>query len=218
MLLSQINKRKNRGAVGIRTGPNKWEGVFVSDDSNPVAFTEQLWQMLQENWQSLGRWGEELLEYGYWDEYMNDGICPYCGKSDVGQPHKINGLIHKQYLSGKFIPDPQAISHTHLKSSKVLSKNAKVDGLWIEWVYIIDPKTYSLEVLRAVYTGEFFMAKRKSLADVEVSFRQPIYRYFPLKLFSLLGDEPDWQTVEQQGLSVSRYYHEKFQRYKKIAL
>lgn len=207
-----------KGAVGIKTDcGTKWVGVFIDKNANPIAFGEQLWEMLQENWQSLKRWSKGLLECGYWEEYINDSICPFCGKYGAGHPNAVRGDIVQQYLSNgpkSIAPDPKCKGHTHLPPMPTVhSDNAKEDGVWIEWAYVLDPKTYTLEILRSIRTSETYLVRK-----IGRKWNQPAFAYFSLKLFSLMGSEPNWELVEQQGLSVSKYYHDKFQRCKKSVL
>ncbi len=223
MLVGQPTRK--RGAVAIKTDfGDTWIGVYINDGSNPFIFGSQIWSMLQENWQGLERWAKSLLECGYWEEFLNDGICPYCGKYGVGQPHLISGNVlnkYRGYGPDSMAPDPNCSGHTHLPAMPTLSSvNEERDGLWIEWAYVLDVKTYSLEIFRAVRAGGTVIVTQPSLIVnlPGLKRKQPKYRYFPMGIFNLMGDEPDWNEIERKGLNVSKYYHNKFQRCKKTIL
>ena len=40
----------------------------------------------------LNEFAERLLQFGDWREYLNDGVCEYCGKR-IGQPCSISGVL-----------------------------------------------------------------------------------------------------------------------------
>ena len=89
-----------RGSVAIRQG-DSWRGVFKYSESNPHDLGPELWETLQEHWKDLHRFANMVLQYGYWEEYLNDGLCVYCGKYDKGHPHKINGQLLVACQNGK---------------------------------------------------------------------------------------------------------------------
>ena len=203
-----LPERLNKGSIAIKQGDG-WKGVFNPLRSNPLIFGPTLWEILQENWNCLNNFGKDLLNYNYWAEYLNDGICPYCGKYDVGQPQQIQGDLIRDHQRGKVAPDPKAIYHSHFKQHlHVNSKNAKNDGLWIEWIYVIDPKTYMLEVLKSVRAEGWHTAIRPGK-----TWNQDNYQYIPVGLYSLLGEEPTWQEVEDRGLKMAVYYYDKFKSF-----
>jgi hypothetical protein len=198
--------QNRRGAIGIRTG-RTWQATYNFADSTPLVLGPQIWKMLQENWKSLERWGNQVLKYDYWDRYINDGICPYCGKTDVGKATRINGQLALQVAQGELAPDPEAKRHVHKphKPAMTFSENEEIEGLWVEWVYIVNPKDYMLEVLRSVREKGTF-----PVVQGMRSWQQPYYRYHSIGLFSLFGDEPDWERVQKSGLSASAYYYNKY--------
>lgn len=92
-----------RGAVAIRqegpveNGIPAWRGVYMHHDSYPPSLGKHLWDHLQELMLvdgdgALFEFSRELLKWGDWREYLNGGICEYCGKK-AGQPHSIGGGI-----------------------------------------------------------------------------------------------------------------------------
>jgi hypothetical protein len=211
-MLQPMNKR---GSVGIRDGKN-WQAIYNIEDSTPLMFGPTVWEMLQENWNCLEAWGKELLGYTYWEEYINKGLCPYCGKFDVGLPCQIIGNLYIAQENGILAPDPNCKFHRHKPKSKpISSKNGIFDGLWVEWSYIVNPKEYMLEVIRSVRDEGTYTA-RKDMRKWE----QPKYQYHSVGLYSLFNNEPDWERIQQVGLAASAYYWEKHnpQRHKKSLL
>lgn len=212
MMFMNIPQRK-RGTVAIRRedgkdGDKNWLGVFINDKSNPIQFGSQLWDELQDHWRCLGRFAMNLLNCAYWDEYKNGGLCPFCGKYGVGQPHAVSGHIFEKYQDKgpeSILVDPKAIWHTHiLPKPAIESKNAIDDGLWIEWVYLVDPKTYNLEILKAVRIKGFHtVIKQKK------KWEQENYQYVSAASCNLFCDEPNWDIIEQRGLNMAEYYFDK---------
>ena len=203
--MSLLMPLKIRGAISIKDMYG-WEGVFKKETSQPSLFGNMLWDLLQKNYNRLGKWGKDLLKYGYWSDYMNEGLCPYCGKHGNGQPNNIKAELIVRLHLGELAPDPDMIGHTHLSPVNKINKlHEEMDGLWIEWVYVIDPKTYTLEVYKSVRcegTIEVIQLGHK--------YPQSKFRYCGVGLFSLFSEEPNWEEVESRGLQMSSYYHKKF--------
>ncbi len=202
-----------RGAVGIMTDDaDGWVGVYINDGSNPISFGSQLWNMLQANWKCLDRWGKSLLECGYWEEFQNGGLCQFCGKFGVGQPHRIKGSVYDQYHSmgpKSLAPDPFCNGHTHLPAMPTVSSiNEETDGLWVEWAYVLDPQTYNLSILRAVRSGGTFKVRPSSMGGMQIE--QPKCKYYQLDTFNLMSPEPNWELIEEEGLKIAQYYFNKY--------
>lgn len=184
-----------------------WTGVFKNDSMNPILFGQELWQELQANWSNLSFWGKQLLKYNYWDDFQNNGLCPYCGKIDLGQPNNIKAHVFRQLQDGVLTPDVDRIYHRHiLRDTKVKSENGYIDGLFLEWLYIVDPETYSLEVFKAVRDEGI-----RLVISPTKQWEQPNYQYFPIGLYSLFSEEPDWASIENKGKRLSSVYWEKHQ-------
>ena len=214
-----MTKLIKKGAIAIRRDTkvlhygepeiveSVWKGVFHAQDSTPTVFGPVLWEILQDNWKCLNRFAKQLLDCAYWEEYMNDGLCPYCGKYGVGAPNSVRADILVAYNDGELAPDPDCKRHNHVPPiPTVASYNAKNDGLWLEWVYVINPDTYSLEVLKSVRTEGF-----NNSYQLSSIWKMSNYRYALVGLFSLLQEEPDWEFVEAKGLTLAgrmfRKYH-----------
>lgn len=202
----KVENRK-RGAVAIRLGKG-WKAAYNEYRSNPTLFGPELWEILQENWKSLSRFGVDVLKAAYWEDYLNGGLCPYCGKFDKGHPHSIQGNLIQDIQNGLLAPDPDAKYHTHgIPTACLSSSNEDIDGLWIEWVYVIDHENYMLEVLKSVRDkGTRFVIRPGQ------KWEQDRYRYVSVGMYSLFGDEPIWSEVEHKGLKMSAYYYDKYPR------
>lgn len=214
-----MTKAAKKGAIAIRRNKtvqhygepeiveSVWKGVFHSQDSTPTVFGPVLWEILQDHWKCLNRFAKQLLDCAYWEEYMHDGLCPYCGKYGVGAPDKVRADILVSYHNGELAPDPDCKNHNHIPPMPtVASYNAKEDGLWIEWVYVINPNTYELEILKSVRTEGFRISYQSTCA-----WKMNNYRYALVGLFSLFQGEPDWVDVESKGLTLSDKMFRKYQ-------
>lgn len=80
-----------RGCVAIKQDEG-WRGVYNHWDSYPTGLGKEVWDYLHQNGVDLQQFAKELLEYGDWREYLNNGVCEYCGKR-LGQPVNISGVI-----------------------------------------------------------------------------------------------------------------------------
>jgi hypothetical protein len=94
----------------------------------------------------------KLLATDDWREYINDGVCEYCGVAGLGQPHTIsvgrfNGAKH--LLTGAPVP-----IHDHTRDdgegSDPISETDFEDS-WCEWAYVIDPFKQEIEVISKHY-------------------------------------------------------------------
>lgn len=218
--MSQQNNQQRRGTVaicqdihtvnkdGMESIEKKWQGVFIGSSSNPINFGPELWEILQNNWRRLDKFADELFHCGYWAEYRDGGLCPFCGKFGVGYPSFVNGNLFKLYQDNgphSMAPDPEARGHTHIPPCpSIESKNAEDDGLWIEWAYIVDPKTYSLEILKAVRAKGFHISKKQGK-----KWHQENYQYISTSHCCLFNDEPNWEVIERRGINMSKYYFDK---------
>ena len=152
-----------------------------------------------------------MLNYDDWRNYLNGGVCPYCGRK-ASQPHSISIILclpkeierikraddkdlepHeveiKNNLRKTGYPDPKMRYHKHetmdterLGELQITSEN--VDPLEIEWVYILNPDEERMYVLYST----------------EVATNQ--WRYALVGNFSLdeiLKDRIDWDALEQMA-------------------
>lgn len=200
-----------RGCVAVWTGRHRWRGVYNHSDSYPTGLGKELWDYLHQDGVDLIKFGEELMHYGDWREYRNGGLCEYCGKVGVGQPHTISGDIYvAHHQDGQAFPDPDATKHQHgTEKARIRSEHEKQEGLFIEWVYVIDPKRRTLTVLTAL--RDFGEHTRKGNAG---SFKSPNYRWEPLGTFSLDGEEPEWEYLEHLDEILGERAHELVEQHK----
>jgi len=90
-----------RGAVAIKNG-NGWTGVYNHWDSYPQGLGKELWDYLHQDGLDLNQFAQELLRYDDWRNYRDGGICPYCGKVGLGQPHSIRGDVAHPSIPDRF--------------------------------------------------------------------------------------------------------------------
>ena len=228
-----------RGAVAIKNG-NGWLGVYNHWDSYPKELGKELWDYLQQEGLDIEQFAQDLLKYDDWRNFRDGGICPYCGKVRLGQPHSIRGDVahpslvgeHKQYESADEMrehyrqlpawqgkddeieqqvrqalqikqnvettgyPDPEALYHRHGDlTDKMTNDNA--EPLFIEWVYVIDPKQMLLEVL-AHRRAEGEHTESSECGGYH-EWQQPNYEHYVLATYALTGGEPDWKELENRA-------------------
>jgi len=213
-----------RGCVAIGT-PGSWRGVYNHWDSYPTGLGRKLWDHLHPDGKlrDLNTFAQELLQYGDWREYLNNGICPYCGKR-AGQPHSIGGQIceayvlhnldpdeYQRYIQKYGYPDPDAKYHQHGNGPEDQITSDAPDPLFIEWVYVVNPKTRRLFVLARKYVP---MPSDFSLPDEQtwcVLIETPegkawwypgcsaAYRHILVAAVDLQGPEPDWEAIEDSA-------------------
>jgi hypothetical protein len=80
-----------RGCVAIRKKDGGWVGVYNHSDSYPTCLGKEVWDHLQGK--NLKRFAGDLLRFDTWDNYLEGGVCPYCGKRGLSSPHSIRGEI-----------------------------------------------------------------------------------------------------------------------------
>jgi hypothetical protein len=143
-----------RGCVAVGT-VNRWRGVYNHYDSYPTGLGSDLYEHLiarvVKDGKTLAEIGDDLLKFDDWRNYLKGGVCEYCGKI-AGQPHSIRGDIAMAKDNGsRKYPDPEAKYHEHNDLTDVAAEqitSANPDPLFLEWVYIIDPKADVIHVLR----------------------------------------------------------------------
>lgn len=152
-----------RGAVAVRKNKG-WVGVYNHSDSYPAGLGVEVFEHVAKH--GIDTVARDLLKYGDWREYMSGGECVYCGKKSVGQPHSISGIIsaHKydpgslspevrETIKRTGYPDPEAKHHEHGNGAENQMTHKTADALHIEWVYVLDPARYVIEVWASRRTG-----------------------------------------------------------------
>lgn len=212
-----------RGCVAICQGDG-WQGVYNHSDSYPSGLGKKLWEHLQGK--DLKQFAEELLSYGDWREYLNGGVCEYCGKK-VGQPHSISGVIFAQRqekascpeiqddLNRTGYPDPEANHHEHGEGVSDQMTDQASDPLFIEWVYVLDPRSGLVTVFANGETAELKPGQNGhwcepwSYQEPDGAVKQHGGHYYVHVLacqFSVHGPEPDWDRI-QCGENLERCGH-----------
>lgn len=79
-----------RGCVAIKTKTG-WRGVYNHWDSYPKHLGKELWNYLRGK--DLKIFAEELLRFDTWGNFLNEGVCPYCGRRGLSTPHSVNSRI-----------------------------------------------------------------------------------------------------------------------------
>jgi hypothetical protein len=201
-----------RGCIAVGT-PDKWRGVYNHWDSYPSWLGARLAEHLRNeinNGKTFRQICEDILKYDDWRNYLNGGVCPYCGRKG-SQPHSISIILFmpqnevervlktddsdlkphevevKNNLRKTGYPDPEMRYHKHeitdverLKDLQITSED--VDPLGIEWVYVLNPNEERIYILYST----------------EVAINQ--WRYALIGSFSLdeiLKNEVDWDALEQ---------------------
>jgi hypothetical protein len=200
-----------RGCVAVGT-PDKWRGVYNHWDSYPswlgACLAEHIRNEIDDG-KTFRQICEDILKYDDWRNYLNGGVCPYCGRK-ASQPHSISIILwaskeierilmtddknlepHEVEIKNNLLktgyPDPEMRYHKHeimgterLKELQITSED--VDPLEIEWVYVLNPDEERMYVLYST----------------EVALNQ--WRYALVGDFSLkeiLADGIDWEDIER---------------------
>ena len=236
-----------RGCVAIKT-KSGWRGIYNHSDSYPTGLGKELWEHLKEK--DLNKFAEELLHYDDWRNYLAGGVCPYCGRRGLSQPHSIASAIwnrefgkvrYPDFGTGRFktkqemrdyyrslpawrgceeeiereieqewevrrnirrtgFPDPEAKYHKHapldLPKQQITSENP--DPLFIEWVYVVEPKQRTMEI----FTNQGFITHGPAGIEPTLSedgyfdYGHCKYRHVCVAKVSLDYAEPDWDFIE----------------------
>ena len=224
-----------RGCVAIGT-PEHWQGVYNHWDSYPTYLGAKLWEHLHPNGQlrDLNAFAEDLLMYGDWREYLNRGVCPYCGQKGVGQPHTISGPFYDYWLRSEPLPepfqsnlekhgypDPEAKYHEHGNGPDDQISSEYPDPLYIEWVYVINPANKVMTVLTACRAPKPANAPVfESIRPLRVETPQgsvwwypdikAAYRHVVVASIDLTSPEPDWRNIEVEGNRVRNETYDKY--------
>lgn len=181
-----------RGAVAIKTETG-WRGVYNHFDSYPEGLGKDVWDHLKTQVDSLKDFATKLLETDDWRNYLGGGLCEYCGKRGLGQPHTINGTI----IGKDGIPDPEAKDHMHGDLGDKIT-NDNNDALFIEYVYVIDVDEKTMTILTNVRlegTTEVTHPNRET-------YDSPNYGHSKVVTVSLDGDEPDWEALDKTARKI----------------
>ena len=204
-----------RGCVAVKQDFGQWQGVYNHFDSYPTGLGKELWDYFKRNNIDLQKFSQELLKYDDWRNYLNGGLCPYCGKTGLSQPHSLTGKViefqTKEHEEGPqdYFPDPECKDHKHeaIYGAGIYSKNAKYDALFIEWVYVVDPLLNRIEI----YSGVKAKGKHKQIScDGARSWMEDNYQYVIVAIVDLHKAEPNWKAIENYEKKFSDAFHEAY--------
>ena len=141
-----------RGCVAVGT-VNKWRGLYNHSDSYPSGLGQELYEHVMRQMltgKTLAEIGDSILKFDDWRNYLEGGVCKYCGQM-TGQPHSIRADIAMAADDGVKYPDREAKYHKHNDLNTVAEDHITSDNpdpLFIEWVYVLDPKANAIHVLK----------------------------------------------------------------------
>ena len=177
-----------RGAVASGT-LEKWTGVYNHWDSYPSGLGAEVWSEIIEH--GIDYVATNILKYGDWREYKNNGICEYCGKK-TGRAHSISLLPGDRELMerGEY-PDPEALRHEHrdFKEDQFTSDNITIG--WMEWLYIIDKDKNALHCLANIP----MIIKKEGKMEIKLDDSN-------FQLIETIEIDPncvpDWESIEKK--------------------
>jgi len=195
-----------RGCVAVKTGENSWRGVYNHCDSYPTYLGREVWAILHD-YSTNKQFCDELLQFDDWRNFLNEGICEYCGKR-TSQPHSISipicGFDSEYQISPRNeeevkmlmdyrntgYPDPEAKYHKHNTEDliNIQITNETTEPLWHEWVYVIDVEKNKIEVLYSRLVED-------ELPD-QIKYEKSNYAHFKAAEIDIDGPEPNWEEIE----------------------
>lgn len=189
-----------RGVVGVGN-QEKWTGVYNHWDSYPSELGQDVWNEIQSK--SAEKLAQELLTYGDWREYLNHGVCEFCGKK-VGQPHSYTCNleanyqtdIEKQNVIKTGYPDPQSKHHSHSNSYPEFNQDNS-DPLFIEWIYLINLNDQVLEIYKNKVESydNPVLDSPVNLGNGRVNYGHCECYHIKVGVFPFIGKEPDWESL-----------------------
>jgi hypothetical protein len=118
----------------------KWVGILSETDSYPTYLGEQLHYWATDL--GMQRMIDLLGKYGTFEEFECEGICPLCGKNNVGVPVDIKArALHMLHSDPMHHPDSAGKYHRHKKVGRVTGFTKDV-----EWAYLLDVQNNEIMV------------------------------------------------------------------------
>lgn len=191
-----------RGCVGVMTGENSWSAVFNHWDSYPSGLGSEVWKVVKRSNVKLAEFCQEMMSYNDWREFLNQGVCQYCGKKGVGQPCSISGGIIGKETDEKAkkakdpnyqiqYPDPDAKNHDHDNSHHYIKSDDTEEALWIEWAYIFDLKRNSMVIFANTSLGTKKMVDGREVNE---------YGYMKVREIKLSYKRtPNWKLIAKKA-------------------
>jgi len=219
-----------RGCVAIGN-ERRWRGVYNHSDSYPTYLGREVWHKVRE--MGVEAFCRELLKFTDWREFLNAGVCPYCGRRGVGQPHSIRGdvwlalytLQHggsiddieeewiRENVRRTGFVDPDCKCHEHTLDDGSRPEDHHItskcpDPLYIEWVYIINPERRTMIILHSAGYGQDGPVKdvEEPVGDGWWDYGHCCYTHVKVAEVPLDGPEPDWEALEELGHRLAAEY------------
>lgn len=191
-----------RGCIAVKQGEG-WVGVYNHFDSYPTELGQKVWAELHKS-KDIKATADKMLRLGDFRNYEADGVCEYCGRSGLGQPHDITGVCFDKVKDKPVDPDCKDHAHSPQGLIKYNKKMEKEEALWLEWVYVIDVEHAILKV--------FTSARDKGQHKVQSprgAYKSSNYHWVLVTNLSVKGEEPNWKEVEDKGCKLNAIAYEK---------
>jgi len=207
-----------RGCVAVGT-IEEWTGLYNHANSNPLNLGKEVWAEINEKYKGdLAKFCKDIMNYDDWRNFKANGVCKFCGFRGNGQPTAIHSHIYhfdhpneeegykkvddkiKMNIDSTGFPDPDCKYHEHKKlTSKVTSENP--DPLFIEWIYLLNPKDATISILSRRKDKDFVPGDCK---EKYVKDKDGYYNYGHCRakhglviLLNVGGKEPDWEAIQK---------------------
>lgn len=170
----------------------EWEGVYCHFDGYPSTRGKQIWDILHK-------------------DFLNNKGTPGVGNS--GDPSNAIHAFIEIYIKGHkggwssfpdqcYCHDPAFVMRDGVRASK-LSNSKYPDPLYIEWLYVLDEKSHRLKIYTGRSNPDFKGDLNSPHKDVTLTnegywdYGTCQYRHELVADIDLLGDEPDWEHIEE---------------------
>ena len=188
-----------RGSLAWPLTDGSHKGVYNHDVSEPTALGASVFA--EAKTRGLGSLVELLHSCGDWRE-IRGGVCPYCGKV-AGQAHSISAMITAAARQGAEYPDPDARYHKH-GGREEDQFDPFDDPLAIEWVYVLMPEQYLIEVWAHARHTRARAKNWKRWSRIKYkAFSGNVYTHVHVVDIRVSEPEPDWKALEARGLALS---------------
>lgn len=197
---------KEFGCVAVRRGKG-WRGVFYSGDGSPHILGFQLHEYLKDK--DLNLFAKNLMLYDDWVDYLNNGVCEYCGGIGLGRPRIQNKAIGGIVVAQGDYPDPERRYHSHeyaglarlMVRANILSRNEAQMANEVGWVYVVDTEKRTIEV--------FVTTKGSGRHKVSMPGGRwkmvENYQWLPIAVVEV-DDNSDWPALKEKGLKERMRY------------
>lgn len=181
-----------RGVIARKTAKG-WIGVYHHFDSYPAGLGAEMWKLIHKEFKNdistflkfaidehPGGWSNITATVILEENALivtDKGYC-YC--------HGPNAKHHDSASS--LIVYPECVKDPQEKYFKCL---------FLEWVYIIDPKTLKMEIWNHYDTGEPILIRGTNEQNQKFEYESTQYDWLPIAIVDLNGAEPNWSKIEQ---------------------